>query len=72
MASSALSLASVASMLAMLPGALAGFNPGSGSNVAVYWGQNSFNQGSGPNAQQRLSYYCSSKRPSNGNSDISN
>ncbi|KAJ6439405.1 class III chitinase [Purpureocillium lavendulum] len=46
-------------MLAMLPVALAGFNPSSGKNVAVYWGQNSYNQGSGPLAQQRLSYYCS-------------
>ena len=79
MAPLVLSVASAASMLAMLPGALAGFNPASSSNVAVYWGkqlkyrftleveskletgQNSYNQGSGPFAQQRLSYYCSSE-----------
>ncbi|OAQ59835.1 class III chitinase [Pochonia chlamydosporia 170] len=59
MAPFVLAAASVASMLAMLPTAMAGFNPGSGKNVAVYWGQNSYNQGSGPLAQQRLSYYCS-------------
>ncbi|KFY12422.1 hypothetical protein V491_06799 [Pseudogymnoascus sp. VKM F-3775] len=28
------------------------------NNVAVYWGQNSHNVGTGPSAQQRLSYYC--------------
>ncbi|TWU71928.1 Chitinase 1 [Metarhizium rileyi] len=49
-----------ASMLAVfLPSALAGINLDSGKNVAVYWGQNSYNQGTGPFAQQRLSYYCS-------------
>ncbi|KID73827.1 chitinase, partial [Metarhizium brunneum ARSEF 3297] len=52
---------SIASILALLPATLAGFNSGSGKNVAVYWGkcQNSYNQGSGPLAQQRLGYYCS-------------
>ncbi|KAK6408867.1 Chitinase 2, partial [Oleoguttula sp. CCFEE 5521] len=30
----------------------------SSSNVAVYWGQNSINVASGPNAQQRLVDYC--------------
>ncbi|CAM1501429.1 Fc.00g105910.m01.CDS01 [Cosmosporella sp. VM-42] len=56
-----LMVASVASMMAMLPTALAGYNPGSGKNVAVYWGkcQNSYGQGSGSFAQQRLGYYCS-------------
>lgn len=39
MAPLALTMASVASMLAMLPTALAGFNAGSGKNVAVYWGK---------------------------------
>lgn len=28
------------------------------NNVALYWGQNSYNQGSGDLAQQRLSTYC--------------
>jgi hypothetical protein len=28
-------------------------------NIALYWGQNSFGQGDGPNAQQRLLTYCS-------------
>lgn len=41
-----------------LPGGLAGFNPGSSKNIAVYWGQNSYGQGSGPNVQQNLTYYC--------------
>ncbi|KAJ0109052.1 hypothetical protein J7T55_002244 [Diaporthe amygdali] len=34
----------------------AGFNPSSKTNVAVYWGQNSYGQS---NSQQRLSTYCS-------------
>lgn len=38
MAPLVLTMASVASMLAMLPGTLAGFNPASSKNVAVYWG----------------------------------
>ncbi|UNI24677.1 Chitinase [Purpureocillium takamizusanense] len=46
-------------MLAMLPVAFAGFNPASSKNVAIYWGQNSRGLGTGPLAQQRLSYYCS-------------
>ncbi|KAJ6780968.1 hypothetical protein PWT90_05393 [Aphanocladium album] len=52
------SVASVANLLAMLPVAMAAFNPGSNKNIAVYWGQNSYNQGSGPLAQQRLGTYC--------------
>ncbi|MCJ1325187.1 hypothetical protein MMC10_001849 [Thelotrema lepadinum] len=43
---------------ACLQGALAGFSPSSTSNVVVYWGQNSYGQGTGSLAQQRLSYYC--------------
>ncbi|KAF2841655.1 glycoside hydrolase family 18 protein [Patellaria atrata CBS 101060] len=39
--------------------ALAGYNPSAKNNVAVYWGQNSYGQGSGNLAQQRLSNYCS-------------
>lgn len=37
--SPSLSVAAAASLLAMLPGALAGFNPGSAKNIAVYWGR---------------------------------
>ncbi|OAQ62219.1 class III chitinase [Pochonia chlamydosporia 170] len=51
-------VASVASFIAAIPSAMAGFSPGSQQNVAVYWGQNSFGQGSGPNIQQNLAYYC--------------
>lgn len=76
-----LSVATAASVLAMLPAALAGFNAGSAQNMAIYWGmlvagspvdyktvstnsykgQNSYGQGSGSLAQQRLGYYCASK-----------
>ncbi|TVY82846.1 Class III chitinase [Lachnellula suecica] len=52
-------LSGLASLLAFLPVTLAGFNSGSSTNVAVYWGQNSYGQGTGSLAQQRLSYYCS-------------
>lgn len=45
---------------ALTQGSRAGFNPSSTSNVAVYWGQNSYGQGTGSLAQQRLSYYCAS------------
>ncbi|OAQ99611.1 hypothetical protein LLEC1_04885 [Akanthomyces lecanii] len=58
------SVAAAAGLLAMLPTAMAGFNPGSNKNIAVYWGQNSYNQGTGPLAQQRLGTYCA-------NTDIS-
>jgi len=47
------------SLLALMPVTYAGFSSGSSSNVAVYWGQNSYGQGTGSLAQQRLSYYCS-------------
>ncbi|KAH7024819.1 glycoside hydrolase family 18 protein [Microdochium trichocladiopsis] len=43
-------------VLAAAGSALAGFNPNSQSNIAVYWGQNSANQAS---TQSRLSTYCS-------------
>lgn len=52
------SIFTLAGALAALPAAFAGFDAGSKSNMAVYWGQNSFGQGSGPNVQERLSYYC--------------
>ncbi|OTB17575.1 glycoside hydrolase family 18 protein [Daldinia sp. EC12] len=53
MVSSTLTLASLASIL---PSALAGFDGSSQSNVAVYWGQNSYGQAG---SQQRLAEYCS-------------
>jgi chitinase len=34
------------------------FSAKSSSNVAVYWGQNSYGQGTGDLAQQRLADYC--------------
>ncbi|KAG6154778.1 Endochitinase 33 [Claviceps purpurea] len=52
------SLASAASVLAIVPHAMAGFSPSSTQGIAVYWGQNSYGQGSGPLAQQRLGHYC--------------
>ena len=39
-------------------GVFAGFNPSSASNLAVYWGQNSYGASSGGLEQQELSYYC--------------
>ncbi|CAJ2499774.1 Uu.00g026270.m01.CDS01 [Anthostomella pinea] len=56
MISSSLTLASFAGVLALAPTALAGFSASSSSNVAVYWGQNSYGQAS---SQTRLSTYCS-------------
>ncbi|TVY18469.1 Class III chitinase [Lachnellula arida] len=50
----------LASLLAFLPLTYAGFSSSSSSNLAVYWGQNSYDQGTGSLAQQRLSYYCAS------------
>jgi len=32
----------------------------SSSNVAIYWGQNSYGESSGDLAQQDLAYYCES------------
>ncbi|KAI2622387.1 glycoside hydrolase family 18 protein [Hypoxylon sp. NC1633] len=52
MVSSTLALAAFASIM---PSVLAGFSAGSQSNVAVYWGQNSYGQAS---SQTRLSTYC--------------
>ncbi|RFU32162.1 hypothetical protein B7463_g4149, partial [Scytalidium lignicola] len=52
------SIISAASLLAFLPSAFAGFDQSSTSNVAIYWGQNSINEATGPFAQQRLSAYC--------------
>ncbi|TVY41809.1 Endochitinase [Lachnellula subtilissima] len=46
------------SLLAFIPLTYAGFSSSSSSNLAVYWGQNSYGQGTGSLAQQRLSYYC--------------
>ncbi|PHH92401.1 hypothetical protein CDD83_7582 [Cordyceps sp. RAO-2017] len=50
--------ASAASLLALVPSVLAGFDPGSSKNMAIYWGQNSYGQGSGPNVQKNLAHYC--------------
>ncbi|EGR52759.1 glycoside hydrolase family 18 [Trichoderma reesei QM6a] len=49
------SLTALAGLLALVPSALAGWNPDSKQNIAVYWGQNSANSQS---TQQRLSFYC--------------
>ncbi|KAF2760580.1 chitinase 4 [Pseudovirgaria hyperparasitica] len=50
---------SIATYIAFLASTTyAGFSSDSKSNVAVYWGQNSYGQSSGDLAQQRLSYYC--------------
>ncbi|KAL7821599.1 family 18 glycoside hydrolase [Trichoderma aethiopicum] len=49
------SLTALAGFLALVPSALAGWNPNSKQNIAVYWGQNSANSQS---TQQRLSFYC--------------
>ncbi|KAI5924004.1 putative class III chitinase [Camillea tinctor] len=57
MVSSKFTLASAAGLLAFTPSVLAGFDAGSSSNVAVYWGQNS--AGAGASKQGRLSDYCS-------------
>ena len=58
------SLLNVASMAAALAGsAHAGFNSGSQTNIAVYWGQNSYGSSSGSTEQQDLATYCA-------NSDI--
>ncbi|KAI1372325.1 glycoside hydrolase family 18 protein [Hypoxylon crocopeplum] len=56
MVSSTLTLATFASIL---PAALAGFDASSQSNVAVYWGQNSYGQAS---SQTRLSTYCTNSK----------
>ncbi|KAK4097235.1 carbohydrate-binding module family 1 protein [Parathielavia hyrcaniae] len=43
-------------LLPVVPKASAGFDSGSSSNIAIYWGQNSINRADG---QQRLATYCS-------------
>ncbi|KAI1089199.1 glycoside hydrolase family 18 protein [Rostrohypoxylon terebratum] len=50
---SALALAAIATFL---PSALAGFDSSKATNIAVYWGQNSYNQAT---SQSRLADYCS-------------
>ncbi|KAH8432985.1 glycoside hydrolase family 18 protein [Aspergillus melleus] len=42
----------------LLQGVHAGLDLNAASNVAVYWGQNSYGQSTGEYVQQRLSYYC--------------
>ncbi|KXT02935.1 hypothetical protein AC578_10607 [Pseudocercospora eumusae] len=48
----------VASAGLLLAGTSRGARFDAADNVAVYWGQNSYGQSSGPLAQQRLSAYC--------------
>ncbi|GAD93534.1 class III chitinase, putative [Paecilomyces variotii No. 5] len=47
-----------AALLASSQGAYAKLDTSSSTNVAVYWGQNSYDQSSGSLAQQPLAYYC--------------
>jgi chitinase len=49
---------SLSAALAAVQGVRAGFDPSSSSNIAVYWGQNSYGQSSGSLEQQNLAYYC--------------
>ncbi|KAE8342798.1 hypothetical protein BDV24DRAFT_129766 [Aspergillus arachidicola] len=44
--------------LASFKGVLAALNLDRSNNIAVYWGQNSYGQSTGPYVQQRLSHYC--------------
>ncbi|KAB8221154.1 glycoside hydrolase superfamily [Aspergillus novoparasiticus] len=44
--------------LASFKGVLAALNLNRSNNIAVYWGQNSYGQSTGPYVQQRLSHYC--------------
>ncbi|EGD94540.1 class III chitinase [Trichophyton tonsurans CBS 112818] len=57
------SVKNILSFVALFAGvktAYAGLDSPGHNNVAIYWGQNSLNQGNGTQAQQRLSYYCES------------
>ncbi|EAU32752.1 hypothetical protein ATEG_07368 [Aspergillus terreus NIH2624] len=45
--------------LALVPFVSAAFDSSSSSNIAVYWGQNSYGQGTGAFVQRNLAYYCS-------------
>ncbi|KAJ9207305.1 CAZyme family GH18 [Paecilomyces variotii] len=47
-----------AALLASMQGAYATLDTSSTTNIAVYWGQNSYDQSSGDLAQQPLAYYC--------------
>ncbi|QSZ29773.1 hypothetical protein DSL72_004290 [Monilinia vaccinii-corymbosi] len=53
--------ASFVGVLAIIPSAIADFDAASQSNIAAYWGQNSYGQGTGDLMQQRLSYYCANE-----------
>jgi chitinase len=55
---SSIKTAPLIGLLACFSGVLAGFSSSSSSNIAIYWGQNSYDQSSGSFVQQRLSYYC--------------
>ena len=51
-----------ATLLCLVTTVAGGFSSSSADNIAIYWGQNSYGAATGTsNAQQRLSYYCSSK-----------
>ncbi|KAI9730048.1 MAG: hypothetical protein M1818_008317 [Claussenomyces sp. TS43310] len=50
----------LAALLAPIRSVYAGLDPTSSSNVAVYWGQNSYGSSSGNLEQQNLAYYCAS------------
>jgi chitinase len=56
--SSAKYIFSGATVIAGLLGAQAALDVSSSTNVAVYWGQNSYNAASGDLEQHNLAYYC--------------
>ncbi|KAL2207017.1 glycoside hydrolase family 18 protein [Sarocladium strictum] len=51
-------LVAVVGTMVALPSAMAGFDANANDNIAIYWGQNSYGQGSGQLAQQPLTTYC--------------
>lgn len=46
-------------LLSLAVSVSAGFNANTETNIAVYWGQNSYGQAK---SQERLSVYCASKQ----------
>ncbi|EED17962.1 class III chitinase, putative [Talaromyces stipitatus ATCC 10500] len=56
--SSAKYILSGAAVMAGFIGAQAALDLSSSSNIALYWGQNSYNQASGDLEQHNLAYYC--------------
>lgn len=51
---------SLAAAFALVQMAQAGFSTSSSTMISMYWGQNSFGQGTGSLAQQDLAFYCAS------------